>query len=124
MTPSQERLIQELTEVSPNLGEIRESSISDYGELLPHLFFGDLTRYVVALFLETQSDDGSGSERAKVLRSLLEVLERAFAEGDEKIQELISVSFLEHLPRPREEPGWQIRSLIGPQMSEQLEVIG
>lgn len=122
MSNSQERLIQRLTEISPRLGEIREESIRDFGELLPHLFFGDLTRYVVGLYLDARSE--RPAREGDELEALLGTLEEHFRQGDDMVQELISVSFLEHLPRPSEEPGWQIRSLIGSEMSRQLEFIG
>jgi hypothetical protein len=89
----------------PRLEVIFDEHDSDnFGEVLPHLFFGDLTRYLVSKFLEVESGDGpQGTEDKPELRGLLNDLEDVYAGGDEEIQELISVSFLENLPRPEEE---------------------
>ncbi len=54
---------------------------------------------------------------------MLAYLETGYAARDPHIQELISVSFLELLPRP-EEPLAELRSLVGPQLRTQLDRIG
>jgi hypothetical protein len=54
---------------------------------------------------------------------LLEALERAYSEGDEELEELIAVSFLENLPRVGE-PGDAVRRQLGPLLQEQLKRIG
>jgi hypothetical protein len=109
----------------PRLKPIFEEHVSEnFGEVLPHVFFGDLTRYLVSRFLEVES--GARSQRreaASELRSLVNDLEDAYADGDEEIQELISVSFLEELPRP-DEVGSGLRTWLGPGLTAQLRVIG
>ena len=63
---------------------------------------------------------GPGSD----LGAVLAATERGFAlEGASDVGELISVSFLEHLPRPGE-PGSELRRLIGPRSAAQLSAIG
>jgi hypothetical protein len=116
--------VESLVERFPHLSAIFEEHVSDnFGEVLPHLFFGDLTLYAVGLFLQVQDRNGLANAQRE-LKDLLDVLEEAFRQGDQEIVELISDSFLEHLPRPREERGWEIRSLVGPKLRKQLEVIG
>ena len=117
--------VEDLVHRFPNLRPLYEEHVSDFDEILSHVFFGDVTRYVVDLFLRWQAgaEDPDGAE--KELRNLLQFLEDSYRDdhgGD--IDELIAVSFLEALPRPQEEPGWEIRSLIGPEMTKQLHVIG
>ena len=93
----------------------------NFGEVLPHVFFGDLTRYVVSLFLGVvQSGDGGTQQD---LRGILDFLEEAYEGGDPEVQELISVSFLEHIPMA-DEAGWELRKMLGPSLYEQLRIIG
>lgn len=115
--------IERLVERCPGLKPVLDEHVSDnFGEVLPHLFFGDLTRYAVSRFLEIEA--GARHQHADLeLRALLTDMEDAYADGDEEIQELISVSFLENLPRPEEEAAG-IRAWLGPQLSAQLRVIG
>jgi hypothetical protein len=91
------------------------------GEILPHVFFGDLTRYVVSLCCAAGSGSASSIEHRE-LDDILDMLEAEYAKGDDELQELISVSFLEHLPRPGER-GSEIRNMLGRRLSEQLAAI-
>lgn len=105
----------------PGLSALLEAHVEDNrGELLPHVFFGDVTRYVLSLVLA--AIDG-GLPPRRELRDILDYLEEAYAGGDAELQELISVSFLENLPRPGE-PGAEIRKMVGPNLGRQLHVIG
>jgi hypothetical protein len=57
------------------------------------------------------------------LRDILNYLEKAYAAGDEELRELISVSFLENLPRSGES-GAELREMVGPNLRKQLRAIG
>lgn len=115
-----EQLVAKYARLKPTLDE----HVSDnFGEVLPHLFFGDLTRYVVSLLLDIESGVGPKHSEAEELRALLNDLEHAYATGDEEIQELISVSFLENLPRPGEDAS-RVRAWLGPELAAQMRVIG
>jgi hypothetical protein len=105
----------------PSLAGMLADHLEDNGEVLPHLFFGDLTRYVVSLHLAAASLGEHGAPQE--LRDILDFLEAAYESGDEELQELISVSFLEHIPRPGE-AGSDVRGMVGPALSAQLRVIG
>jgi hypothetical protein len=59
-------------------------------ELLPHVFFGDVTRFVVSGFAEHP-------ERRADTEKILVVLEEAMGSPDEDVQNLVSVSFCEKL---------------------------
>lgn len=83
------------------------------GEVLPHLLMADYERWAETA---VATDDPR-------LARLLALLEGAYGSGGAQAQELISVSFLEHLPRPGE-PGSELRHMVGPRMAEQLRVIG
>ena len=104
------------------LRPIFEEHIKDnFGEILPYLFIADICRHVESLFLFVSS--GADVTFRKELENILSSLEEAYASGDNELQELISVSFLEHLPRPGEK-GSEIRDMLGPRLSMQLKVIG
>lgn len=94
---------------------ILQEHLDDYDALLPHVFMGDVTRWVLG---EYQAHGESA-----LLRDVLDFIESSYSRGDDHEQELISVSFLENFPRPNEE-GSRLRALVGPSLSEQLDVIG
>lgn len=94
----------------PLLDEHRRDN---FGKVLPHIIFYDVTQYVLSRFA-----DGSVAARGEV-RDILDVLEEAFSTGHEYVRGLISVSFLENLPSPWE-PQATIRDLVGPKMREEL----
>ncbi len=104
----------------PTLDALLKEHIEDFEEILPHLFFGDVTRHIVSLL---PAASGSDFPRRRELRDILAHLEESYSRGDDELQELISVSFLENLPRPGE-AGAQIREMVGPTLRAQLAVIG
>ncbi len=87
------------------------------GEVLPHLFMADVERWVEG---EVKSGDSS---RCAQVQAMLDFLEIVYSTAGEEVEELISVSFLEHLPRPGD-PGCEIRRMVGPILTEQLSIIG
>lgn len=88
------------------------------GEVLPHLLIADVERWAEAEVLAQRT--GSGTQLAAVL----DFIEEQFASmGDTEVGELISVSFLEHLPRLGE-PASELRSLVGPTCATELDAIG
>ncbi len=125
MSQLTENFIEELVSKFSGLHHMFQEHVSDnFGELLPHLFFGDLTRYVVATYLAAQSGPIEQQlEAEREARALLAELEQAYALGGNEIEELIAVSFLENLPRPGEE-GAGVREWLGPELTKQLRVIG
>ena len=60
MTTTMIAFCRELAQQIPDIGEILTEHLSDYDELLPHVFMGDVTRYV--------SNDGS--HRTDVVQAL------------------------------------------------------
>lgn len=84
----------------PDLAAIRDEHLGDYGELLPHVLFGDVTRYAVRLA-------ASGADDA-TLDSLLNDLDSALAaDRDDDVGNLILASFVENaqgVPGDAEQP--------------------
>lgn len=106
----------------PGLAALLEEHLHDnLGELLPHVFFGDLTRYMLTLLMTSNS--GGGLKPRRELREMLDFLEESFSSGDRELQELIGVSFLENIPRPGED-GSQLRSMLGTTLSIELRRMG
>jgi hypothetical protein len=78
-------LVAEVTDLRPLLRKHLEDNL---GEMLPHLFFGDISRWAL-----DQESRPTGA-----LSRLLSLLEDAFEQGVPEVQELLVVSFLENLP--------------------------
>lgn len=115
------RLVATFPEVRP---AFEEHVKDNFGEVLPHLFMADVARMAVSTLIETQGgSSGNTTERRQWLERLLAWFCREYDTGGEEVEELLSVSFLELLPRPPEE-GSQIRQLIRGRMKEQLDLIG
>jgi len=110
----------QIASCSPSLELLLKEHVKDNDEVLPHVFFGDIVRHVVSLILTARKDGPSSSSE---LTNILDSLEKAYSLGNGEIQELVSVSFLENLPRPGEE-GAEIRGIVGPHLKKQLRLIG
>ena len=73
----------------PDLAAIRDEHLRDYGELLPHVLLGDVTRYAAGL-ARSGADDAT-------LDSLLNDLDSALgANRDDEVGNLIGASFVEN----------------------------
>ena len=104
-----------LARLNPDLaGLFAEHKVDHRGEVLPHLFVGDIARWA----LEALSDPFQRDRLERVLG----FLESEFERTDDDGRELIAVSFLEGIPRPGK-PGSEIRELLGPALTEGLREI-
>jgi hypothetical protein len=65
-----------------------DEHVADYGEVLLHVLFGALTRFV----LEANEERDVG-----VVERTLEFLEQAWVDGDEEVRNLVAVSFVENV---------------------------
>ena len=114
MRAAQVALLGALASQVPGLrAELDEHLADNDGEILPHPLMSACERWA-----ETALEAGDPS-----LDSFLEFLEDAYQHGGSDVEELISVSFSEHVPRPGE-PGADLRTRVGPTLARQLEVIG
>lgn len=73
----------ELGRVLHDISLILQDHINDNDEILPHVFMGDVTRYVVS----------GGPERKEVVSRL----NKGLAEGSDDIQHVIAASFVENI---------------------------
>ena len=107
-----------LVDKFPALQPLRQEHLEDqYGEMLPHVLLADVERWV-----EKQISNTSGIPHPDV-RGVLEYLEEGFKSDQGEVNELIAVSFLEHLPRPPD-PASEIRSYLGPCLQKHLHEYG
>jgi hypothetical protein len=97
-------LTQELVGAEPALRAVLDAHLADQGgEFLGHLFMADVTRWLVA---------------HGPVPAVIAVLERSLVEGDEAVQDVIALSFLENLePEDR-----TVRAALGPRLRAALDV--
>ena len=101
MSAATEGLVRDVVANVPELQPLLAEHLADnYGELLPHVFFGDVTRWALR----------EKAVNSLSLKRLLTLLDASYAKGVPDVQELIAVSFLENLP-----PGWPAK--LGPHLA-------
>jgi hypothetical protein len=102
-----DELIRDLIVAAPELEAVRRAHLADNDELLPHVLFGDVTRWVV--------------ERGPVPK-VLAVLEHHMEAGDADGQNLIAVSFLENLFG--DDPGERaVQNALGPRLKAEFDAM-
>ncbi|WP_144660101.1 hypothetical protein [Paenarthrobacter nicotinovorans] len=100
----------------PHLRPGYEEHLEDNdGELLPHLLMADICRWVLA-------EQDSNPLRVLQLLSWLEVHFAGVGDVMDDVDNVIAVSFIEHLPLPSE-PGAGVVLLLGRKMKAEYEQI-
>ena len=118
MRSSETAFIAELLATVPELRPRYLEHLNDnFGEPLPHVFFGDVTDWAVEQYAATKHGSAAAED---ALTRLLNFLESGYTAGDSEVQNLIAVSFLENLPHSREE-NWEIRRRLGPTLAPVME---
>jgi hypothetical protein len=103
-------LVAEIPSLRPRL----TSHVQDQQEILPHVFFGNLTRYVLSLL-----DRASPSDCQDEIDRILAVLEKGMEDSDPDVCDLIGTSFLENLDQTG--PHYdKIVPLLGPKLKASL----
>ena len=115
--PSTITCVGKLLEQVPELRSIYAEHIHDNNEILPHMFFGDVTRYVV------QQVHSGAMGPSKPVGRILEVLEHCMASGDEQVKELVSVSFIENLVE-HDDVLARLKGMMGASLEKELENYG
>jgi hypothetical protein len=106
MSPQQ--LFERIVQVAPSFASVEAEHLRDNGALLPHVLMGDLLRFVGEHIGRAQHQP-----QPEVL-AVLELLEAEVAGGNAEAQNLIAVSFLEHLEA---EPFFHgLYALFGPRL--------
>jgi len=115
--PSHQRFVERLRAQVPGFEAVYEKHLHEYDELLAHVLFGDLVR-----FLEDEIRLRGPTSLA--LRNAMELLEEGMGSPDEALQNLVTVSFIENLNPHDHETFPVFRNLFGPNLRAQmLEVV-
>lgn len=104
MSEATETFARRVAGCSEELGKLLEQDIAFYGELLPHLYFGEVSAWAI--------DIAKGGGSSAHLRFLVEVLEEGCAAGGPDVEELIVVSFVENTYDP------DVVRMYGPRLCE------
>lgn len=83
----------------PEFKEILIKHKNENGTVLPHVLFGDLTRFVIENYRKSKNDNKS----KRVFEKSLDFIENLLNSGDGKLEELAQVSFLENLSQAEED---------------------
>ena len=86
MESATKEFVQSLVSTNPSLEPIYAEHLKEYDELLPHVFFGDVTRWIIDNF---ETDQAS-------IHKVIDFLDRGYYYGSDEVNELISVSFFEN----------------------------
>jgi hypothetical protein len=78
--------IEELVAAVPELGDVWRRHRQQYGDPLPHLFFGDVARFAIAVA------DGEDEE---LFARFAAAVERLAASDEDAVENLVLVSFVE-----------------------------
>lgn len=114
-----ERFLVGLLDTNKVLTILYEDHLQENDELLPHVFFGDVTRYIMQLAVSSTSDH---RENASELLRILRFFESSYRESDEKIKNILFVSFLENLEQS--DPSYSIiKAQLGDEMKRKLDQI-
>jgi hypothetical protein len=117
-TISYETVLDGLLATVPELRSLYDEHLHDNDEPLPHVFLGDVTRYVMQLVRAIDSTHDVGLPGPLV--RVLSFLEKAMISSDARVQELVSVSFLENLDSA-DDGYMSLMVLLGPNLRRQLE---
>lgn len=83
----------------PEFKEILIKHKNENGTVLPHVLFGDFTRFVIDHYRKSKND----SKSKIIFEKSLDFIENLLNSGDEKLEELAQVSFLENLLQAEED---------------------
>lgn len=95
----------------PGFDRVYDEHVADYAQVLPHVLFGDLVRFL-------SSEAASRGAKSVALKQAMLLLEGGMGCEDPRVQELVAVSFLGNLD-PQDESFPAIRSLFGPMLERQ-----
>jgi hypothetical protein len=82
-------LIERMLAGVPALQPVYDEHISDNDGLLPHVFFGDVTRFAI--------ENAAVPASATAIERLLTILDETLADADAEVREVILASFVENL---------------------------
>ena len=87
MSASTEAFSRLTTQAAPSLKPVLDEHLTDFDEMLPHLYFGDVSRWVSAEIAKPSP--------SPEVDALLKLLESSYPQAPDDVQNLIDVSFVE-----------------------------
>ena len=84
----EESFVELLIQLVPESRNLVDEHFADYDELLIHLLMSDLLRFATAAFAHDDID---------LTQRLLQFLDHALREGDERVNNAVAVSFVENI---------------------------
>jgi hypothetical protein len=116
MSDSASALVKNLVQRVPKLDALYQEHLKDNDELLPHVFMGDVTRFVVAAAAAGSARPKDWAEAQRVVA----LLEEALASKEPSVENLIAASFVENLEP--DEPGFsRVVDTFGSRLKRILE---
>lgn len=109
-----ELFIERLLRLAPELKGAYEEHLVDNDMLLPHVFMGDVTRFVVAA--------AEGRDDHAVVQRILDYLENELKAGEAESLELIRASFVENLIGESTVVN-KLKPMMGPGLRREIEAI-
>lgn len=109
-----DNFVQQLLVAAPEILDIHQKHVKDNDEVLPHVLLGDVTRFVIEAHRRADT---------KLRTRILDFLENAVSSPDDKLQELVVVSFLENLHQAAEDYEG-LKNLLGPNLRKNLFLVG
>lgn len=97
----------------PELIPLYDEHINEYDEMLEHVFLGEVTRFIESSY--------KSKNKSYVLNRIFELFDSVFNSEDEKLVELISVSFLENLTKDDEDYR-NIKNMLSRSMQNELRL--
>jgi hypothetical protein len=110
-----EAFFDHLLQAVPEYRAVYDADARHYGEVLPHVFLGAFTAWLTAVAAEGPAEGND------VLRRAVAFLDNAFIIGDDRVLELIALSFVENLAGPPDDEGSRrVREALGPRLGAEL----
>jgi len=108
------QLFNDLIAAAPGFVVVRAEHVANHGEVLSHVLMADVRRWLAAAALDPADAPG--------VRAALDVLDAHLAVGSRGAQEVIILSFLEHLGMAAPEHGERaLRDQLGPNLRAALD---
>jgi hypothetical protein len=114
-----ETFVQQLILHVPEFKPAYDEHVKNNPTPLLHVLTGDLTRFVIDIYRESKSGQPTEQQSRQLLSKCLSFLEESISSPDEKVQELLSVSFLENLDQADSDYDG-IKALLGPRLRKEL----
>ena len=114
MVKDSEIFVDNMLQQLPSLKTVYDEHIDKNDSLLPHVFMGDLTRFVIS--------ESENVESRTTLTTLMRYLDDGLRTGSDEVKELIVVSFVENL-LGEVAALRSLKPLMGPRLRSEVEQI-